>query len=162
MNRSLGRNPGLTRSCAGKTAAAGEPCAPRGRPTLSSPAWKGHLEGPLGRATWKGHLEGPLGRATWKGRTMRRLVLVARVAALTLVVIVITVATASAAGACGSLVAANGAVNLVRTTTLVTYHDGVEHYVTSFEFSGAPKTFGSIIPLPDEPTKVERAGDWTL
>ena len=70
--------------------------------------------------------------------------------------------TASAAGACGSLVAANGAVNLVRTTTLAAYHDGVEHYVTSFEFTGVPKTFGSIIPLPDKPSNVERAGDWTL
>jgi hypothetical protein len=90
---------------------------------------------------------------------MRRLVLVARVFALALVVIVVT---ASAAGACGSLVAANGAVNLVRTSTLVAYHDGVEHYVTSFEFTGAPKTFGSIVPLPDKPTTVERAGDWTL
>ena len=77
---------------------------------------------------------------------------VARVFALALVVIVVT---ASAAGACGSLVAANGAVNLVRTSTLVAYHDGVEHYVTSFEFTGAPKTFGSIIPLPDKPTTVD-------
>ena len=90
---------------------------------------------------------------------MRHLVLVARAIALAVVVVVVT---ASAAGACGSLVAANGAVNLVRTTTLVAYHDGVEHYVTSFEFTGAPKTFGSIIPLPDKPTNVERAGDWTL
>jgi hypothetical protein len=90
---------------------------------------------------------------------MRRCILLARAAALALLVVVVT---ASAAGACGSLVAANGAVNLVRTTTLAAYHDGVEHYVTSFEFTGVPKTFGSIIPLPDEPSKVERAGDWTL
>jgi hypothetical protein len=90
---------------------------------------------------------------------MRRLVLSARVTALALLIVVIT---ASAAGACGSLVAANGAVNLVRTSTLAAYHDGVEHYVTSFEFTGAPKTFGSIIPLPGKPKTVERAGDWTL
>ena len=90
---------------------------------------------------------------------MRRLVLVARVAALALVIVVVT---ATAAGACGSLVAANGAVNLVRTSTLAAYHDGTEHYITSFEFTGSPKTFGSIIPLPGEPTTVERAGDWTL
>ena len=51
------------------------------------------------------------------------------------------------AWACGSLVAANGAVDLERSTTLAAYHDGVEHYVTSFEFSGTPKTFGSIVPL---------------
>jgi hypothetical protein len=53
-------------------------------------------------------------------------------------------------------------VNLARTSTLVAYHDGVEHYITSFEFTGVPKTFGSIIPLPGKPTTVERAGDWTL
>jgi hypothetical protein len=85
--------------------------------------------------------------------------MLARAAVLALLVVIVT---ASAAGACGSLIADNGAVNLVRTTTLASYHDGVEHYVTSFEFTGAPKTFGSIIPLPGKPTKVERAGDWTL
>ena len=90
---------------------------------------------------------------------MKRSVLLARAAVLGLLVVFVT---ASAAGACGSLVAANGAVNLVRTTTLAAYHDGVEHYVTSFEFTGVPKTFGSIIPLPDKPSNVERAGDWTL
>jgi hypothetical protein len=66
------------------------------------------------------------------------------------------------AAACGSLVADNGAVNLVRTSTLAAYHDGVEHYVTSFEFAGAEGKFGSIVPLPDKPSLVERAGDWTL
>lgn len=85
-----------------------------------------------------------------------------RLVAGALVALAVTVVVAPAAGACGSLIAPNGAVNLVRTTTLVAYHDGVEHYVTSFEFTGAPETFGSIIPLPDEPTTVERAGGWTL
>lgn len=66
------------------------------------------------------------------------------------------------AGACGSLVAPNGSVQLLRTTTLAAYHDGVEHYVTSFQFSGTPTSFGSIVPLPAEPTTVERGGDWTL
>src|SRR5262249_43058727 len=47
-------------------------------------------------------------------------------------------------------------------TTLAAYHDGVERYVTSFEFTGEGKEVGSIIPLPDVPTKVERGGDWTL
>jgi hypothetical protein len=85
-----------------------------------------------------------------------------RLVASVLVALVVTIAVAPAAGACGSLIAPNGAVNLVRTSTLVAYHEGVEHYVTSFEFTGSPETFGSIIPLPDEPTTVERAGDWTL
>jgi hypothetical protein len=65
--------------------------------------------------------------------------------------------------ACGGLVAPNGSVNLTRTTTLAAYKDGVEQYVTSFEFSGAGGgKFGSIVPLPDVPTKVRRGGRWTL
>src|SRR5438445_1730741 len=76
--------------------------------------------------------------------------------------VVVWVAAASGAWACGSLVAPNGAVHLVRTTTLAAYHDGVEHYVTDFEFKSSEQSFGSIIPLPGAPTKVERGGDWTL
>jgi Uncharacterized protein conserved in bacteria (DUF2330) len=64
--------------------------------------------------------------------------------------------------ACGGLINSNGSVTLVRTTTLAAYHDGIEHYVTSFEFAGGEGEFGSIIPLPDIPTKVVKAGDWTL
>ncbi|MGH9263471.1 MAG: DUF2330 domain-containing protein [Acidimicrobiales bacterium] len=76
-----------------------------------------------------------------------------------------TVATVLGAGpalACGGLIGRNGSVNLVRTTTLAAWHEGVEHYVTSFEFAGAGGEFGSIIPLPGVPTNVERGGDWTL
>ncbi|HVE98522.1 MAG TPA: DUF2330 domain-containing protein [Mycobacteriales bacterium] len=64
--------------------------------------------------------------------------------------------------ACGGLVGPNGAVNLLRTTTFAGYADGVEHYVTSFEFAGGGGEFGSIIPLPGVPTSVVRGGDWTL
>ncbi len=64
--------------------------------------------------------------------------------------------------ACGGLVAPNGTVQLVKTTTLAAYHDGIEHYVTSFEFAGGEGEFGSIIPLPGVPTDVIRGGDWTL
>src|SRR5688572_12264358 len=64
--------------------------------------------------------------------------------------------------ACGGLIGPNGAVNLVRTTTLAAWADGVEHYITSFEFAGGGAEFGSIIPLPGIPTNVERGGDWTL
>ena len=69
---------------------------------------------------------------------------------------------AAPALACGGLIGPNGAVNLLRTTTLAGYHDGVEHYVTSFEFAGGGGAFGSIIPLPGIPTDVVRGGDWTL
>ncbi|MEO5839420.1 MAG: DUF2330 domain-containing protein [Acidimicrobiales bacterium] len=69
---------------------------------------------------------------------------------------------AGPAGACGGLVGENGTIQLVRTSTLAAYHDGVERYVTSFEFVGEGAEVGSIIPLPDVPTSVERGGDWTL
>ena len=67
-----------------------------------------------------------------------------------------------AAHACGFLVSANGAVRLGETTTFVAWEDGVEHYITSFTFEGPAESFGSLIPLPAEPTAVTRAGDWTL
>lgn len=69
---------------------------------------------------------------------------------------------AAPALACGGLVNPNGTVSLVKTTTMVGYVDGVEHYVTSFEFAGGGAEFGSIVPLPGVPSDVERAGDWTL
>jgi Uncharacterized protein conserved in bacteria (DUF2330) len=71
-------------------------------------------------------------------------------------------AFAGPAAACGGLVGENGTIQLQRTTTLAAYHDGVEHYVTSFEFTGEGKEVGSIIPLPGVPTAVERGGSWTL
>jgi hypothetical protein len=75
---------------------------------------------------------------------------------------IISVVVATPALACGGLVNPNGTVSLVRTTTLAGYRDGIEHYVTSFEFAGGGAEFGSIVPLPGVPSKVERAGDWTL
>jgi|SRR5687768_5131358 len=72
------------------------------------------------------------------------------------------VVTAAPAGACGGLVGENGTIQLTKTTTLAAYHDGVERYVTSFEFVGEGQEVGSIIPLPDVPTEVIRGGDWTL
>ena len=80
----------------------------------------------------------------------------------TVIGVVATVLGAVPALACGGLIGRNGSVNLVRTTTLAAWHDGVEHYVTAFKFAGAGGEFGSIIPLPDVPTNVERGGDWTL
>jgi hypothetical protein len=64
--------------------------------------------------------------------------------------------------ACGGLIGPNGAVNLLRTTTFAGYHDGVEHYVTAFQFAGGGGAFGSITPLPGVPSNVEKGGDWTL
>jgi hypothetical protein len=85
---------------------------------------------------------------------------------LTIAVLVTTFAAALAsprlADACAGLIGSNGAVNLGRTTTLAAYHDGVEHYVTAFQFQGGGGEFGTLIPLPGVPTNVERGGAWTL
>ena len=86
---------------------------------------------------------------------MRRLLTVATVFS-------ITMGVAAPALACGGLVNPNGTVSLVKTTTLAAYVDGVEHYITNFEFAGGGAEFGSIVPLPGIPSKVTRAGDWTL
>jgi len=66
------------------------------------------------------------------------------------------------ADACAGLIGSNGAVNLGRTTTLAAFHDGVEHYITAFQFQGGGGEFGTLIPLPGVPSTVERGGDWTL
>lgn len=64
--------------------------------------------------------------------------------------------------ACGGLVAPNGAIRLSRATTLVEWHDGVEHYMTSFSYQGEATNFGWIVPLPAVPDRVEEGGNWTL
>ena len=72
-------------------------------------------------------------------------------------------AQALPAAACGGLVAPNGAIRLQRATTLVAWHDGVEHYMTSFAYAGTGfDDFGWIVPLPTAPDKVEEGGGWTL
>jgi hypothetical protein len=70
--------------------------------------------------------------------------------------------SAAPALACGGLIGPNGAVNLLKTTTLAGYHDGAEHYITAFQFAGGGGAFGSLTPLPGVPSKVEKGGDWTL
>ena len=85
-----------------------------------------------------------------------------RLAAAVVVAAAIIAVTAGPAGACGGLVGENGTIQLTRTSTLAAYHDGVERYVTSFEFTGTGESVGSIIPLPGIPDEVIRGGDWTL
>ncbi|MGH2703829.1 MAG: DUF2330 domain-containing protein [Actinomycetota bacterium] len=74
----------------------------------------------------------------------------------------LVLALAGPALACGGLIGPRGSVNLLRTTTLAAYHGGIEHYVTSFSFAGGGGAFGSLVPLPGVPSKVERGGEWTL
>src|SRR3712207_2165667 len=78
-------------------------------------------------------------------------------------VILTVLLPAGTAWACGGLVAPNGTFSLTRTTTIATYSDGKDPYVTSFEFAGATAgEVGSIVPLPGLPTRVVKGGDWTL
>ncbi len=74
----------------------------------------------------------------------------------------VTIFVAGPTLACGGLIGPNGAVNLLRTTTFAGYHDGVEHYITAFQFQGGGGAFGSITPLPGVPSAIEKGGDWTL
>lgn len=67
-----------------------------------------------------------------------------------------------AAFACGGLIAPGHAEVLQKATTLAAWHRGYEHYVTGFQFAGGAESFGYIIPLPGNPSKIEKAGEWTL
>jgi hypothetical protein len=67
------------------------------------------------------------------------------------------------AAACGGLISPNGSIRLTRASTLVDWHNGVEHYLTSFSYQGGGfSDFGFIVPLPAAPDKVEEGGGWTL
>lgn len=87
-----------------------------------------------------------------------------------LAVILITLAffatQALPAYACGGLLAPNGAIRLTRATTLVSWHDGIERYFTSFTYqegnTHAVANLGWIVPLPSVPIKIEEGGGWTL
>ena len=72
------------------------------------------------------------------------------------------IAAPVAAFACGGLVAPGHSEVLQRATTLAAWHDGVEHYVTGFQFAGSADRFGYIIPLPGVPTSIVKGGGWTL
>ena len=85
-----------------------------------------------------------------------------RLGLLLLPALAVLVLAAAPAGACGGLVGENGTIQLTRTSTLAAHHNGIERYVTNFEFTGEGEEVGSIVPLPGVPTEVERGGDWTL
>ncbi len=75
---------------------------------------------------------------------------------------VAVVLQAAQALACGGLVAPDGDVHLAKATTFVAWSGGVEHYVTSFAYTGAVVDVGWIVPLPAVPTSITEAGAWTL
>jgi hypothetical protein len=64
--------------------------------------------------------------------------------------------------ACGGLVAPDGDVRLQRASTLIAWHDGIEHYLTSFAYQGNEANVGWIVPLPTAPEKIEAGGAWTF
>ncbi|HLH62789.1 MAG TPA: DUF2330 domain-containing protein [Ktedonobacteraceae bacterium] len=64
--------------------------------------------------------------------------------------------------ACGGLIAPDGDVRLARASTLVAWHNGIEHYLTSFTYQGSESDIGWIVPLPAVPMKIEEGGAWTL
>ena len=76
--------------------------------------------------------------------------------------VIALVATMTTALACGGLVAPDGDVRLDKATTFVTWHAGVEHYVTSFAYAGSAADVGWIVPLPAVPSNISAAGRWTL
>src|SRR3954467_511819 len=103
----------------------------------------------------------PVGPAIQGRSTMHRSIIDRSVAAMGAAILIVVLSAAPAL-ACGGLIGPNGAVNLLRTTTLAAYHDGAEHYVTAFQFAGGGGAFGSLTPLPGVPSSVEKGGDWTL
>ena len=78
---------------------------------------------------------------------MRRKRAMAAGAALTAGAAVL-LAGAGPAGACGGLVGENGTIELFRTSTLAAYTDGVERYVTSFEFTARASRSGRSCRCP--------------
>ncbi len=85
-----------------------------------------------------------------------------RMVAALVVAIGLFVFQALPAFACGGLVAPNGSVRLARAATLVSWHNGIEQYMTSFTYQGDSSNFGWIVPLPAVPIKIQEGGAWTL
>ena len=89
----------------------------------------------------------------------RRLTLRLAVPILLLVCLLLPAQTAFA---CGGLIAPDGDVHLARASTLIAWHNGIEHYLTSFSYQGSTSSVGWIVPLPAVPEKIEDGGAWTL
>ncbi|HVB75833.1 MAG TPA: DUF2330 domain-containing protein [Ktedonobacteraceae bacterium] len=67
--------------------------------------------------------------------------------------------------ACGGLIAPDGEVRLERATTLVAWHNGIEHYLTTFKYqvnNDSVAKLGWIVPLPAVPLSIQEGGAWTL
>src|SRR5579859_338512 len=64
--------------------------------------------------------------------------------------------------ACGGLIAPDGEVRLDRATTLAAWHNGIEHYLTTFQYQGNVSRLGWIVPLPAVPLSIQDGGAWSL
>jgi hypothetical protein len=64
--------------------------------------------------------------------------------------------------ACGGLIAPDGDVRLERASTLIAWHNGVEHYLTSFAYQGSAPGVGWVVPLPAAPESIQDGGAWAL
>ncbi|HEV2580320.1 MAG TPA: DUF2330 domain-containing protein [Ktedonobacteraceae bacterium] len=64
--------------------------------------------------------------------------------------------------ACGGLIAPDGDVRLQNATTLIAWHNGIEHYLTTFTYAGSSTDLGWIVPLPAVPLQIQDGGAWTL
>jgi hypothetical protein len=65
--------------------------------------------------------------------------------------------------ACGGLIAPDGDVRLENATTLIAWHNGIEHYLTTFTYAGTNSSdLGWIVPLPAVPLQIQDGGAWTL
>ena len=101
--------------------------------------------------------------------------LVKKVTVGTVIALGLLVALGPTAFACGGLIAPDGDVRLDKAATLIAWHDGIEHYLTSFAYTDPNQTgntnngssastpaVGWIVPLPAVPLKIEDGGAWTL
>ncbi|MBO0784395.1 MAG: DUF2330 domain-containing protein, partial [Ktedonobacteraceae bacterium] len=57
--------------------------------------------------------------------------------------------------ACGGPLSPNQSIRLQNAATLLAWHDGIEHYMTNFTYTGKANNFGWVLPLPAEPSKIE-------
>src|ERR1051326_3152063 len=89
--------------------------------------------------------------------------LLKKIAACTMLALGLLTTQTLPALACGGLIAPDGDVRLDRAATLIAWHDGIEHYMTSFAYEGNASSLGWIVPLPAEPiSPVVEGGAWAL
>jgi hypothetical protein len=71
---------------------------------------------------------------------------------------------APSAFACGGLISPDGDIRLERASTLIAWHNGVEHYLTTFAYqeNNSVANVGWIVPLPAVPETIQDGGAWTL